>query len=149
MPYQEEDPLSRLIYYTAQEMKNFAERALKPYQLTLEQLLLLKNMSADSGLSQRQIGTLANKSPANMTRILDRLEVKSLITRESNPKDRRSSLVFLTEKGNSLLVEVTGILESFSANFLQDISIEEQQIIRNAFGKMSLNLQKMTLELDK
>ena len=144
-----ENPLSRLIYFTAQEMKNFAEKILKPYDLTLEQLHLLKNMVGDEGMTQRQIGDLANKTPANMTRILDRLAVKDLILRKDNPQDRRSSLVFLTDKGKSLVEEVTGIFEAFSDNFLHDVSAEEQRVIRDAFAKMSGNLQQMTLALEK
>ncbi|MBU0483041.1 MAG: MarR family transcriptional regulator [Proteobacteria bacterium] len=144
-----ENPLGRLIYLTAQEMKNFAEKNLKPYKLTLEQLHLLKNMPDDSGMSQRQIGDLVNKTPANITRILDRLESKSLIIRKSDPADRRASLVFLTDKGKSIIKKVSVIFESLSTNFLHDISLEEQQIIKNAFSKISLNLQRMTAESEK
>ncbi|HIJ80012.1 MAG: MarR family transcriptional regulator [Desulfobulbaceae bacterium] len=144
-----DNPLGRLIYYTAQEMRNFAEKILKPYDLTLEQLHLLKNMVGVAGLSQRQIGELANKTPANITRILDRLAAKGLIARKGNPDDRRSALVSLTGKGEALVVEVTGIFDAFSVNFLRDISEEEQQVIRNAFAKMSLNLKKMTADLEK
>ena len=57
------EPLGRLIYLTAQEIKNFAEKLLKPYDLTLEQFHLLKHMSPDSGMSQRQLGDLVNKTP--------------------------------------------------------------------------------------
>ena len=149
MDCHKEDPLCRLIYFTAQEMTNFAEKALKPYDLTLEQLHLLRNMVGDTEMTQRQIGDLANKSPANLTRILDRLAAKNLVARKDNPEDRRSSLVFLTSKGKAILAEVTGILEAFSTNLLHDISGEEQQLIRNAFAKMSLNLQEMTIKLQQ
>ncbi|MDH4322230.1 MAG: MarR family transcriptional regulator [Desulfobulbaceae bacterium] len=144
-----ESPLSRLIYFTAQAMKNFAEKALKPYDLTLEQLLLLKNIAVDTGLTQRQLGDQANKTPANLTRILDRLESKSLVARKHNPKDRRASFVTLTRKGKALTEEVTGILESFATNFLRDITPEEQQVIRTAFAKMSRNLLEMNETLDR
>jgi len=149
MDCHKENPLCRVIYFTAQDMTNFAEKALKPYDLTLEQLHLMRSMAVDAGMSQRQIGDLANKTPANMTRILDRLESKALIARKSNPEDRRSSLVFLTRKGKSLSEEVSGILESFSKNLLGNISEAEQQVIRNAFGKMAQNLQQMTIELEQ
>ncbi|MDH3392422.1 MAG: MarR family transcriptional regulator [Desulfobulbaceae bacterium] len=144
-----ENPLSRLIYYTAQDMKNFAEKALKPYDLSIEQLYLLRNMPADLGMTQRHIGELANKTPANITRILDRLEAKGLIARNRNPQDRRASLVFITGKGKALVKEVSGILESFAVNFLRDISEEDQLVICNAFQKMAINLQQMTCELEK
>lgn len=148
MQCQKGDPLSRLIYYTAQDMKNFAEKALKPYGLSIEQLHLLKNMPAGSGLTQRQIGDLVNKSPANMTRILDRLESKSLVARKSNPLDRRASMVFITDKGAALVAEVSGILEAFSVNFLRDINEEEQRVIRTAFEKMARNLLRMNSVLE-
>ena len=45
------ESLGRLIYLTAQEVKNFAEKLLKPYDLTLEQFHLLNHMSLDSGMS--------------------------------------------------------------------------------------------------
>jgi len=147
MDSQEESPLSRLIYFTAQEMKNFAEKALKPYDLTLEQLLLLKIIFTDGGLTQRQIGDRAGKTPANLTRILDRLETKSLVARKNNPGDRRASQVFLTRKGKALTEEVTGIMEAFATNFLRDISTAEQQVIRAAFARMSRNLREMTAKL--
>jgi DNA-binding MarR family transcriptional regulator len=90
-----EESLGRHIYITAQEMRNFAERLLKPYELTLEQFHLLKNMSLVDGLTQRQICNLTSKTPANMSRMLDRMESKSLVARRVNPVDRRASLVIV------------------------------------------------------
>lgn len=144
-----DEPLSRLIYYTAQDMKNFAEKALKPYELSVEQLHILKEMPADLGMSQRHIGELANKTPANITRILDRLEAKGFIARNKNPRDRRSTLVCITGKGKALVAEVSGILDTFAVDFLRDISDQEQQVVRTAFEKMARNLRQMTIELDK
>ena len=100
-----EESLGRQIYIVSQEMRNFAERVLKPYALTLEQFHLLKNMSLDAGMTQRQICNLTSKTPANMSRMLDRMESKSLVARRENPVDRRASLVD----------EVVGKIESFSA----------------------------------
>ena len=139
-----EEPLGRLIYLLSQDMKNFAEKVLKPYDLTLEQLHILKNMSVDSGMSQRQIGEIASKKAANITRMLDRLESKGLAQRKENPEDRRAASVFLTRKGEALVNEVIGIFDSFSSSFLKGVSLEEQEIIRNAFKKMTCNLEKMS-----
>ncbi len=140
----DEIPLGRLIYRTVQDMQNFGEKVLKPYGLTLEQLHILKNLSLDTGKTQRQIGDAVNKTPANLTRILDRLESKSLAVRRRNPEDRRASLVFLTIKGGRVLQEVLGEFESFDKQLFQDITVKEQQEIRKAFGKMSGNLEKMS-----
>ena len=105
--HEDEEPIPRLIYYTAQDLKNLAEKILKPYELTIEQFQPLKSLAFTPGLSQRQIGDACNKSAANLTRILDRLQKKNLIERRANPADRRTSLVFLTSQGESLVNEAS------------------------------------------
>ena len=139
-----EEPLGRMIYMLSQDLKNFAEKILKPYDLTLEQLHILKNMPADSGMSQRQIGEIANKKAANITRMLDRLELKQLVKRKENPADRRAASVFLTPRGKALVSEVIGIFDSFSSSFVKGISAKEQDIIRKSFKKMACNLEAMS-----
>ena len=141
--------MGRQIYIVSQEMRNFAERVLKPYALTLEQFHLLKNMSLDAGMTQRQICNLTSKTPANMSRMLDRMESKGLAARRVNPGDRRSSLVFLTAKGESLVDEVVGEFESFSAKLTKGITEKEQQLVREALAKIARNTQQMSEELDK
>ncbi len=140
----QEDTLPRLIYLTSQEMSNFLEKVLSPYDLTLEQFHILKHMEPSLGMSQRQIGEIVNKTAANITRILDRMEAKSLVVRRDNPEDRRASLVFLTEKGHALLKEVFGNFEKFSADLVQGITEKEQQIVRKTMAKMTSNLQRMS-----
>ena len=138
------DSLGRLIYLTAQEIKNFAEKLLKPYELTLEQFHLLKNMSPDAGMSQRQLGDMVNKTPANITRILDRLEQKNLILRHSQPEDRRVTHVFLTDQGSRLIEEVFAIFESFSSQLTKDTTGKEQEITRNVLNRIERNIKSMT-----
>ena len=145
----DDNSLGRLIYFTAQELSNFAEKVLKPYDLTLEQFHLLKNMPEDMGLTQRQLGDIANKKPANMTRILDRLEAKGLVVRRDNPEDRRAALVSLTDKGLELVAKVHGGFELFSNRFVAGISEQEQETVKNVLKKMSENLREMTNELPK
>ena len=144
-----EESLGRQIYITSQEMRNFAERVLKPYDLTLEQFHLLKNMSLDAGMTQRQICNLTSKTPANMSRMLDRMESKSLVARRENPADRRASQVFLTTKGESLVGEVLEEFEAFSSKLTKGITEREQQIVRKALAKIARNTQKMSEALDK
>ena len=77
----QEESVGRLIYKTGLVLRNYAENLLKPYGLTVEQLFLLKNMSISTGITQRQLCELAGKQPANITRILDRLESKDINTK--------------------------------------------------------------------
>ena len=138
------ESLGRLIYLTAQELKNMAEKVLNPSGLTLEQFQLLKNMSRQTGMTQRELGQVVYKTPANMTRILDRLETKSLITRKENPDDRRASLVFLTKHGESLVQELFGVLDSFSSEVARGINEQDKKIVRKVLARITENINTMS-----
>lgn len=144
-----EESLARQIYLTARDMRNFAEKLLKPFCLTMEQFHLLMKLADNSGISQRQLGETADKTPANMTRILDRMEAKGLVVRREDPGDRRSSLVFLTDKGAALVEEVFGEFNSYSARVISGIDEEDQRLAREVLLKMGDNISKMAEEAAK
>jgi len=149
MPPCDEEALGRLIYLTAQDMRNFAEKILSPFDLTIEQFHLLKNLSCDQGMTQRQIGELAGKTPANMTRILDRIEKKSLVERRQSPNDRRASQVFLTKIGKEIIEKVFGVFESFSEDLVHGITRKDQEIIKRSLKMIMQNLEKMQERLSQ
>jgi len=137
----ENKPIGRLLYMTAQAMTLQAEKVLKPYDMTVEQLHILKNMDENTALSHQQLSKLVQKSAANVTRILDRLERKNYIRREQNPKDRRSILVFITAQGRKLVAEVSLVLETFSKQLTRGITIEEQDLFTQILCTMQDNLE--------
>ena len=141
------ESLGRLIYLAAQEIKNYAEKLLNPYDLTLEQFHLLKQMSRDVSMSQRDLGGQVNKTPANITRILDRLELKNLVIRRHSQKDRRASQVFLTEQGHTLVQEVFAIFESFSSQLTQGITEQQQQKTRKVLNRIERNITTLSQKI--
>ena len=144
-----EDSLDRLIYHTAQDIRKMAEKILYPYDLTVEQMHLLKNMSVDAGVTQKTLGGMVGKTPANLTRILDRLEAKSLILRRSDVSDRRAYLVFLTDKGMALVKDVDETFQSFSDRVVRGLSVEMQRQVRSCLEIMGKNIEKMIVEFKK
>lgn len=145
----DQKPLGRMIYFMAQEIKNLAEKVLAPYDLTLEQFQTLKVLSLTSGMTQRQLGLAINKHPANMTRILDRLEAKSLTIRQPDPADRRAYLIYLTERGRALLDEVMVIFDKFSTGVHEGLTNEMKQVTRKVLEMMAANVEKMAAALKK
>lgn len=148
MSCKSEEALGRQLYILSRDMSNFAERALNPFDITLEQLHLLKCLPSEQGLTQKAICEMVYKTPANTTRMLDRMEAKGLVMRRDNPEDRRASLVFITGKGKKLVTVVEGVFETFKDNFLAGITEKEEKLFRGVLKKMSNNLLKMSKELD-
>ena len=144
-----EESLGRLIYHTAQDIRKMAEKILYPYDLTVEQMHLLKNLSVDAGLTQKALGGMVSKAPANLTRILDRLETKALILRRPDVSDRRAYLVFLTDKGMKLVKDVGETFQSFSDRIVCGLSVEMQQQVSSCLKIMGENIEKMIVEFKK
>lgn len=134
----------RLIGLTAQEMRSYADHRLKKYDLTVEQLQLLKQLDLEFGQPQRMLGTLTGKSPANITRLLDRLENKGCIIRGPNPEDRRSSLVYLSREGERLKEEVRRLFEGLRDDLVEAISPEDQNTAIRVLRMIRGNIDRMS-----
>jgi DNA-binding MarR family transcriptional regulator len=149
MTQYDEQPLGRTIYFLAQEIKNVAEKVLAPYDLTLEQFQTLKVLSSASGMTQRQLGQAIYKNPANMTRILDRLEAKSLTVRQADPADRRVYLIYLTDRGLALRDKVIKVFDKFSTGVHAGLSKEMKRTTRKVLERMAANVEGMAAALKK
>lgn len=75
------------------------------YDISVEQWIVLKQVSEHPKTTQRQISAATNKDPASVTRILDLLEKRTLVERTTGV-DRRSFGVLLTEKGEALVDQI-------------------------------------------
>lgn len=62
---------------------------------------------------------------STMTSLLDRLERRGLVRRESHPKDRRSFLVHVTEEGRRLADEVQRPVEELEKKVRDEINEED------------------------
>lgn len=144
-----EEPIGRLIYKTSLDIRNYAEKLLNPYDLTTEQFHILKSASVGAGISQSQLCLSVGKKPANITRILDRLEKKGWMKRQPNPADRRSSLVSLTAEGERIIAEVSKEFESYASWFVEGIGEEEERVFRRVLEKINRNIDKLMNTLDE
>jgi len=80
----------------------FAER-LEPLGLTPPQAGILRAVDLGDGLSQQALGERLGMFPSRLVQVLDELEQRGLIERRSNPADRRSHALYLTEPGREAL----------------------------------------------
>jgi DNA-binding MarR family transcriptional regulator len=83
---------------------------LKPYELTLPQynvLRILRGAGGD-GLICREIGERMITRDPDMTKLLDRLEARGLVTRERQQTDRRVIVARVTEEGLKIVDELDG-----------------------------------------
>jgi len=144
---QSDDTLLRQIYQTAIRLQLHADKALQPFAITLEQLHPLKILSRGGGaIGQRQLCALTGKTPANMTRILDRLANKGFIERRPDPEDRRAFTIVLTPAGEELVEQAIGLVTGYREQVLAGIDEQDETVCRRVLRRISGNLDGLASE---
>ena len=78
-------------------------RHLAQYRLTVSQFGVLEALYHLGPLCQQEIGQKILKTGGNMTMVIDNLQKRGLVVRETDPNDRRYTRVGLTENGDRLI----------------------------------------------
>ena len=106
--------------------------------LTLSQFGTLEALYHLGPLSQKEIGAKILKSGGNITKVIDNLERKGLVTREKDLNDRRFYRVELTKNGKSLIerifpLHVKEIVKEFK--IITDAELEQLRKLSRYVGK--------------
>lgn len=105
-----EEEVTLNIARTAEFMMNAVAEVLKPYSLTVTQYNALRILrgAGTQGLMCSEIGERMVTKESDITRLLDRLEARELISRERPPENRRVVIATMTDTGRELLAELDG-----------------------------------------
>ncbi len=110
---------------------------LKPYDLSGEQFNVLRILRGHGGkpanMCTIQERMLAKTS--NTTRLVDKLLLKELVTREVCPDNRRKMEVSITTKGLALLEQVDPVVESYEQDFFSALTPDEIQTLNKLLEK--------------
>ena len=71
--------------------------------ITPDQWVLLDTLNQKGKLSQKEISQLSFKDAATISRIIEKLVIKELVTKASEALDKRKTTIALTPKGKSLV----------------------------------------------
>ena len=87
-------------------------------RLTFSQFGVLEALYFLGPMNQKTVSKKILKSASNICTVLENLEKRGLIRRETNKKDRRNTLVYLTPEGEKLIKELFPIhLEDIKKEF--------------------------------
>jgi len=85
------------------------DAALKPFGVTFAryEVLMLLHFSRSPALPMSVIGDRLQVHPTSVTNAVDRLQESGLVSRESSPEDRRTTLISLTDVGRDVARRAT------------------------------------------
>lgn len=103
-------------------------------------------LSEDTEISSRDISKITAMDKATITRALDRLADKGLISRVKGKKDSRLVKLSLTNEGKRVYAEIEENTLAWERHYLKGISVREMNTLHTVLNKLSDNLEQMENE---
>lgn len=111
--------------------------------LTPEQFLLIDILWNQGSMSQQKLADTMQKDKNSITKLVDALEKKGLLSRQRDARDRRSNTLVLTPKAEQMKLEAKEKGISMLEDALEGISEEELKSFLETLGKMSDNMSAL------
>jgi DNA-binding MarR family transcriptional regulator len=107
-----------LILRLARELRTTLDQRFEEFDLTSQQAALLIHVFTGQA-SPKRLADLLGTDTAAITRLVDRLEAKGLVTRSPDPVDRRAITVELTKAGRVLIPKLPIVFDSVGSEMTQ------------------------------
>jgi DNA-binding MarR family transcriptional regulator len=123
------------LIFTYNWLHNRQQDFFKPFGITPQQFNILRILKGQhpSSISATEIKSRMLDKNSDISRLLDRLELKNLIEKKSCPSDKRASDVFISSEGIMLLENIAKVQKDID-NVLQ-LSAEEAETLSNLLDK--------------
>jgi DNA-binding MarR family transcriptional regulator len=97
---------------------------------------LLMALECSGSCKMRELGGQLGVTPRNVTKLVDGLEAEGLVRREGHPRDRRVTLVHLTEEGARVCRESTQANRAAAARLFEQLPPEDRQHLARILRKL-------------
>ncbi|MBQ8200555.1 MAG: MarR family transcriptional regulator [Clostridia bacterium] len=130
-------PFMRQISITYRCAMRYREHELADTGLAGCQTPYLTALYRHPGISQEELARELNVNKSSVTRQLSALEEKGYVRRESDPSDKRSLLVYPTDKALDLRDRLFRCYREWSAYLTQDFTEAEQAELSRLMARIS------------
>ncbi len=107
------------------------------------QALVLLAIGRFDECTAHDIVVVMRKDKAQITRLINELIALEMVTRTKSEKDRRQSLLHLTETGNKYFQRLNDIRTQLNTDMTQGLTAEQQRIMQEALIIMRKNLSPL------
>lgn len=127
---------------TACKLKQYIAAMLKKrgVPLTPEQFILIDLLWNFGAMSQQKLADMMQKDKNSVTKLVDAIERKGFVVRQQSSLDRRSNIIFLTEKAELLKSSAKQNGIYILDRMLDGISEEELRDFLSTLSKLNHNM---------
>lgn len=141
------DTLERSLPYLMQGIVARIERAVnkraREHGLRIEEIHVLFRLFAKDYQTVKELAVQTGIEPSTLSRLLVRMQHKSLIRKRRQSEDNRAIRVSLTDKGRKLAQARQPTFREYESIILRGFSAEDAQMIRSALMRMTMNIEEI------
>ena len=115
------------ILYTSSFMLKMKTKVLRPYNLSLQQFNILNilNNQYPASSTMKMLAEQMLDETSNVSRLVEKLRKKDLISRTNSEKDRRQVEISITKEGLDIFSKSASALEEITKFQLSNLSLSE------------------------
>lgn len=124
------------------------DKLLSKYEIGYTQLILLTQIYENEGVSMNELASRGVYDKGTITKSIQRLEQLSYVRIENSEVDKRSKLLYTTEKTQDIMPKLYQMRSEWSSHLSGDINSEELDIYNKVQAKLIEKAREYTTELD-
>jgi MarR family transcriptional regulator for hemolysin len=133
--------LLSIVYDVARLIRVRSDQRARANGMTRAQWIILIWLKRKPGISQNELACLVEVEPITVARLIDRLEIRGLVERRHDPKDRRLRRLHLTEAAEPLMAEIERYKIELDEQITAGLDEATLQRVLDALLTMKSNLQ--------
>ncbi|MBU8910175.1 MAG: MarR family transcriptional regulator [Desulfobacterales bacterium] len=139
---------SSIAYLVGRTSRSIIKRLTKKFSdagfdVSYEQWSILVHLYRKDGQTQQELANIAVKDKAAITRLLNVLEKKNIVLRIPDRNDKRSKLVYLTNKAKDFKPDLIAVVEELLEEAEQGISLEEMAQCKTTLNKIFSSFDRL------
>lgn len=135
-------PLLRELVSGYQAFESYSAPHIKSMNLTPPQFDVIATLANQPAMTCKELGEKTLITKGTLTGILDRLEIKSLIKRQTNDEDGRSQKIILTASGQTLFDSVFPSHMKHLEKVFNKLTKQEMTNLSNSLKQLRLALEQ-------
>ncbi len=139
---------SSIAYLVGRTSRSIIKRLTKKFSdagfdVSYEQWSILVHLYRKDGQTQQELSNIAVKDKAAITRLLNVLEKKNIVLRIPDRNDKRSKLVYLTNKAKEFKTNLIAVVEELLEEAKIGIDHDEMEQCKNTLNKIFANFDRL------
>jgi DNA-binding MarR family transcriptional regulator len=119
------------------EVSGAFARALQERQISVAEWVAMNQLATRTGLTSVMLAATMGMTRGAVSKVLEKLETKKLVSRTTSPLDSRIQLLSLTEQARRILPSLTELADSNDRHFFAALDHDEQASLRQLLRRLA------------